>query len=161
MPGMIRDPFGLNRLGTGNVDGTTSYTRPGADHDWLADENATLQWLRDETVTAPYPVPPPFLDTRMAAQQAFFTYDACLSGGIPLDLAMPGVLPRNGGGFRQAAIPILRHIILPNEWRLDVLTALRVMGITAATLFPGLDGLGRAARISALLPNELEDHLGA
>jgi hypothetical protein len=128
-PTMVRDPFGLDRLGTADIDGKVSYTRPGADSDWLANENATLQWLRDETVTAPYPVPPPFLDTRMAAQQAFFTYDACLNGGIPRELAIPGVLPQSDRGFTPSAIPILRHIILPNEWRLDVLNALRVMGI--------------------------------
>jgi hypothetical protein len=160
-PTMLRDPFGLDRLGTADTDGTVSYTRPGADSDWLTNENATLKRLRDETVTAPYPVPPPFLETRMAAQQAFFTYDACLNGGIPPKLAIAGALAESSGGFKPTTMPIVSKIILPNEWRLDVLGALRLMGITAATLFPGLDGLGRAARISALLPYELEDDLGA
>jgi len=154
LPGLIRDPFGLVRFETPNGDGLVSYSRPGADFDWLAHENTRLQRLRDKMETTPYPLPPPFLDTRMAAQQAFFTYDACLNGGIPLELALPDYLV--GPTMR-----VLSKIILPNEWRLDVLNALRVMGITAATLFPGLDGLGRAARMSALLPHELEDDLGA
>jgi hypothetical protein len=71
LPGVIRDPFELMRLEKGNTDGTASYTRPGTDFDWLANENARLQRLRDKMETTPYPLPPPFLDTRMAAQQAF------------------------------------------------------------------------------------------
>jgi hypothetical protein len=157
----LRDPFGLVRHQTYNQQGELiEDSHPGADFDWLADENRNLQWLRDQQIKIPYPVMPPSLDDRMNAQQAFFTYDAALDGGIPRDLALPATVIGDTGAS-AVGWPVLKKITLPHEWRLDVLTALRKMGVTAAALFPGLDGLGRAARLSAYLPDELEDQLGA
>lgn len=42
----------------------------------------------------------------------------------------------------------LRKIRLPCSWRSEVLFALNKMNITAETLFPGLDGCGRATRVN-------------
>jgi len=39
----------------------------------------------------------------------------------------------------------LTKLIIPRERKLDFLSRLRTMNITAASLFPGLDGLGRSA----------------
>lgn len=34
---------------------------------------------------------------------------------------------------------------LPASWRTDVMDSLRLMGVSEANLFPGLDGVGREA----------------
>lgn len=156
----LRDPFGLVRHTGYAEDGLVIDHHPGAEFDWVAEENAQFRRLRDDRVAMPYPVVPPILDDRMAAQQAFFTYDGALRGGIPSELAIPAPV-LHGRSAHVVGWPILKRITLPNEWRRDVLRALRDMGVTAASLFPGLDGLGRAARMSSYLPDELEDQLGA
>ena len=67
----------------------------------------------------------------MTNQQAVFTCDAALDGGIPFDL--------EAGGYRM-----LRRIELPNEWREEALRILRLMGISPQMIYPGLDGLGQS-----------------
>lgn len=56
----------------------------------------------------------------------------------------------------------LRRIVLPHQWRTDVLFHLAKMNITGATLFPGLDGVGRAARHAVTLKNypTMQGYLG-
>ena len=140
----LRDPFGVMTLGTATVDDEqTLLDYPGVRHDWIEGENATIRNLRRNRVPDPYPIAADSLNGRQAAQQAFFTFDGRLEGGIQYE------------DLEQ----ILR-IYLPQAWRIEVMTALRTMGITAASLFPGLDGLGRFARAAAGLPDELEDQLG-
>lgn len=40
----------------------------------------------------------------------------------------------------------LKKIIMPNEWREEVIKDLQLINITSATLFPGLDGFARSLR---------------
>jgi hypothetical protein len=143
LPFGLRDPFGIISRGTMTVDGEVIRDYPGFDYDWIEDENATIRDLRRDRNPDPYPIAPDSLNGRQAAQRAFFTFDGRLEGGIPYE-----------------DLELILRIYLPQAWRTDVMTALRTMGITAASLFPGLDGLGRFARAAASLPDELEDQLG-
>lgn len=139
----MRDPWGLiaetETSATGDV--TTSF--PGVGFDWRSAENRRLLDLRAQKCAMPYPLLPPTLTERMSAQQAVFTYDAALEGGVP-----------------YRTLPTMHRYVLPNSWRVPVLGALRTMGLSASSLFPGLDGIGRAAALSVDLPDELEDQLG-
>jgi hypothetical protein len=118
---------------------------------------------------SPWPMPllPHWLDARMAAQQAVFTAvgeiqrpaDAVL-GPSEYSQDPPG---RNTLKNPQRSVPadrlerlglptsgvsetwqVIRKIRLPAEWRSEALDALDRMGINQASLFPGLDGIGRA-----------------
>jgi hypothetical protein len=48
----------------------------------------------------------------------------------------------------MAELPLVLKVRLPPEWRREVLRTLALMGITAASLFPGTGGVAQhAARI--------------
>jgi FRG domain len=81
----------------------------------------------------PLPVAPVRPDGRMIAQQTILTVDARLNGGIPHPLRTPEHLP------------LVLKIELPAAWRRDVLRNLDLMGITAASLFPGASGVAQDA----------------
>jgi hypothetical protein len=84
----------------------------------------------------PLPVSPVRPDARMTAQQTILTVDARLEGGISYPLRTP------------ANLPLLLKVNLPAEWRREALRTLALMGITAASLFPGTAGVAQhAARI--------------
>lgn len=149
-----RDPFGLRRSTEVSSDGSEVVTYPGVPDTWLADENDFVRSLRDQGINWPCPVPPVGRNARLDAQQAYFTYDPALNGGVPVEnMYIPGL---DG----KTKFPTIGRILLPEDWRVEVLAALRSMGITPASMFPGLDGLGRGAWLSASLPDELEDQLG-
>jgi hypothetical protein len=84
----------------------------------------------------PLPISPVRPDERMTAQQTILTVDARLEGGVPYPLKTP------------AHLPLVFKVNLPAEWRREVLRTIALMGITAASLFPGTSGVAQhAARI--------------
>lgn len=75
----------------------------------------------------------PFRKTaRLAAQQGYFT------------VATSPLAPHDA--LLAAAGAILRRWVVPAHLKPTVLLHLRTMNVTAASLFPGLDGLGRSTR---------------
>ena len=96
----------------------------------------------------------------MAAQQTIFTLAGEVESVID-DLfdkdKWPPPVERMPGAFitgtDSTAWPLdwpgqlLTKLRLRSEWRSEALKALDKMGLTAASLFPGLDGLGRATSL--------------
>ena len=88
---------------------------------------------------------PPILRTaeatstdRMIAQQGVFTYSTQLLMDHVRPLIELEQLAKN------PVRPVVRKVIIPNEMKYEILRKLKRMNITAATLFPGLDGLGQS-----------------
>ena len=108
----------------------------------------------------PLPTIPFGQDTRMAAQQTIFTLAGDVEAVID-DLfdkeKWPSPVERLPGGFivgSDSTVWPLEHpgqlltkIRLRSPWRGEALKALEKMGLTAGSLFPGLDGLGRATSL--------------
>jgi hypothetical protein len=67
---------------------------------------------------------------RLAAQQGYFT--------------VAGHPQREHDALLQEAGAILRRWVIPPDMKTSILAHLRVMNVSAQTLFPGLDGLGRS-----------------
>jgi len=95
----------------------------------------------------PFPFAPNWVDQRMAAQQSVFTvagdvgypierlsYQRNRTFGVDQDIRnwLTELKPRE----------IFRKFIVPNELKSDLQFYLHRVGISAASLFPGLDGLG-------------------
>ena len=72
--------------------------------------------------------------TRMIAQHGLFTF--CFSHGNDHDQLLEEYLKLPNPGCRN-------RLVIPSEMKLDVLRHLATMGITAATLFPGADGVAQ------------------
>lgn len=125
-----------------------------------AEENETLREAIRGGNGWPLPILPLGYGHRMAAQQAVFV---CAT---KIDFALQALLdkaqwpqPERPERFvdqmerEQAAYPldhpfqVIKQIRLPGAWRTDALRTLRQMGIAEETLFPGLDGAGRASRM--------------
>ncbi len=77
-------------------------------------------------------------DERMVAQQGVLTYVNTLDGVIPKNVTREG---KGGRRFR-----LLRKYELDPSLRTESLRRLGRMGLSYATLFPGLDGIGEAVR---------------
>lgn len=108
----------------------------------------------------PLPVLPLAYDGRMAAQQAVFV---CAT---QIDFRLEAL--RDAATWPEAVAPerfaervsaqraeyplehpyqLIKRVRLPAAWRSDALKTLRQMGIAEETVFPGLDGAGRASRM--------------
>jgi hypothetical protein len=74
----------------------------------------------------------------MLSQRAIFTFDGALVGGIPNPLADP---------FGSGLGDVVKRIDLAPSWREEAFTSLAAMGIGAETLFPGMDGIGKATQV--------------
>jgi hypothetical protein len=105
----------------------------------------------------PLPMVPFNVDTRMAAQQAAFLVATSLD--FPVDALLDGQRwPEQAQAdrfaedlARRAAVyplrepyQLIKRIRLPYGWRERALRTLARMGITEDTMFPGVDGAGRA-----------------
>jgi hypothetical protein len=57
---------------------------------------------------------------------------------------------------------VVRKVRLPHEWRTEALKSLAEMNITGNSLFPGLDGVGRATEVymQTLAPSSMREYLG-
>lgn len=108
----------------------------------------------------PLPVLPLAYDARMAAQQAVFLCATQLDFPLEelLDKANWPVAVKPQRFVEQLEEQereypldephqLIKRIRMPRAWRADALRTLRQMGISEETLFPGLDGVGRASRM--------------
>ncbi len=105
----------------------------------------------------PLPILPFNVDARMAAQQAAFLVstsfdfriDALKDKALWPKQAEPhpwevDMAPRIGVTRLDEPHRLIKRIRLPYAWRERALHSLKRMGITEATMFPGVDGAGRA-----------------
>lgn len=130
--------------------------------DWTKHQEAFAEQVAAHMVEYPLPVQPKDLDDRMRAQQAAFTLHGDLQAaskplptsefwktpGICID--KKGEIQKREPGKAPEIHKRLRRIVLKSQWRTTILRALERMNITYGTLFPGLDGIGRATGIHAI-----------
>jgi hypothetical protein len=152
-PGTI-DHLGVIPLITHSKDGTKTVQYPGRDRNRRRDETELLRWVIEERRFWPLPVIPFDRDPRMLAQQAVFTCSGDLE--VPLDVLCDVSGEADGAGedestskepsewLRATLDQMMVKVRLPFAWRQEALMSLRRMGITAESLFPGLDGIGAA-----------------
>ena len=111
------------------------------------------------------PLPLPILspDSRMTAQQACFVCLGRLGCDPPIlsillnpeaypECNIESQLPKMpvqepDGSMTNRLVPLIRKIRLRKEWRDEVLATLALFNVSADTLFPGLDGVGRATEV--------------
>lgn len=139
------------------ANGVTTSSYPSREKYRRDHENELLRWAMINQSGWPLPTIPFDQDPRMSAQQAVLTLSGDITAVIDnlfdKDLwpkpvpRMPGATPVSTD---SAILPLefpgklINKIRLRREWRETALESLAMMGITAASLFPGLDGLGRA-----------------
>jgi len=153
------DHLGIMGHSTTDADGNTTTRTPALEVRLRDRENEFLRWAIRTNCRWPLPVIPLDADARMTAQQTVLT---CIGDVLePVDRALLHFedwrqvqrAEKPPGGFivgtdstlyplREPADLVVK-VQLPREWRQQVLQALGSMGIDAATLFPGLDGVGR------------------
>lgn len=147
-------PFGRDHMGVKAYTETdqnqqTFTTYPGryyTDDHAVAEENELLRKIIVDESISPLPLPILRPDRRMAAQQACFV--AC--GKLTAERGMTGVellmsaktTTLRGKEWPQP--PSVKKIRIPTAWHDKMRTSLAMMNITADTLFPGLDGVGKA-----------------
>jgi hypothetical protein len=83
-------------------------------------------------------ITPQRMTTRMAAQQGL--YSICKSPLMAHDEAISNVLPS------EKRDDYFRRLTIPGRLKREVARQLQYMNITASSLFPGIDGLGRQLR---------------
>jgi FRG domain len=141
-------------------DGNTITTYPTRTQYRRDRENELLRWSMTHSSRWPLPTIPFDQDARMSAQQTIFTLAGEVTAVID-DLfdrdKWPPPVDRMPGGFIAGSDStiwpldhpgqLLTKIRMRSEWRNEALEALAKMGLTAASLFPGLDGLGRATSL--------------
>lgn len=97
--------------------------------------------LRGRSLDAIFPVEPFNFDSRQSSQQSLFLFAG--STARPFMDVLDG-LPSDDWPFPQ---PRLAKLVLPDAVRDEALDDLWSMNVTPASLFPGLDGLGRTTRL--------------
>jgi len=99
--------------------------------------------LETKEIKAVYPIEAAQHNERSASQQAVFTFCTHILSdhGVVIEEAFQG---------QEESYP-LHKVIVPSRLKNEYLSRLRIMNITASSLFPGLDGLGRAGRDYARL----------
>ncbi len=122
-------------------------------------ENETLREAIRSGGRWPLPMLPFNVDARMAAQQAAFLVATAID--FPIDaLRDKARWPPQAKAdrfaadlARRAAVTplsephqLIKRVKLPRAWREQALHSLRRMGITEDTVFPGVDGAGRATK---------------
>jgi len=162
-PVMVGMPW--DHLGVMSVEGEDEHGEPLVMYPWtelrrVEVENETLREAIRGGNGWPLPILPLGYDARMAAQQAVFVCATQIA--FPLDALLDkGEWPKPTKPERfveqmtkqQAEYPleqpfqVLKKIHLRAAWRDDALRTLRQMGIAEETMFPSLDGVGRAARM--------------
>lgn len=151
------DHLGTMASTTTDKDGNSSTTYPSRSLYRQDRENDILRWAIQVKSHCPLPTMPFQQDARMAGQQTVMTLMGDLDTVLDdwFDKAkwkfpdhMPGQMI---AGTDSTIWPLdhpsqlLKKIRLRHEWRHQALQSLELMGITASSLFPGLDGIGRAA----------------
>jgi hypothetical protein len=107
-------------------------------------EKYTLDGLKKPTTSNRYPIAilPPHTNDRIIAQQGSFTIHGHES------IALDELAQRRGSSIRLARITIDRANI-PHLWR-----ELELMGISEASLFPGLESLAHVIKWFGQLPGK-------
>jgi hypothetical protein len=118
--------------------------------DRLNEDNTLVKKLISGSIEFPLPVMPWNVDARMAAQQGLFTVSGALDERPLEELLKP--LSSFAAGSPVAPFGSKqRHFLIkfriPATWRREILRSLSRMGITAGSLFPGLDGVGEATTL--------------
>jgi hypothetical protein len=154
------DHTGTMAHSVADADGNTTVTYPTRTQYRRDRENELLRWAITHGARWPLPTIPFDQDPRMTAQQTIFTLVGDIASQVD-DLfekdKWPPPVERMPGGFitgtDSTAWPLefpgqlLTKIRLRSAWRNEALKALEKMGLTSASLFPGLDGLGRATSL--------------
>ena len=154
------DHTGTRPLSIRDANGDTTISYPTLDLYRRDRENALLRSAMTQRSRWPLPTIPFDQDSRMAAQQTIFTLagdvDAVIDDLLDKD-SWPPTPEEMPGGFvtgtdstfwpLESPEQLITKICLRSEWRSPALQALAKMGLTAASLFPGLDGLGRATSL--------------
>ncbi len=153
-PGMPWDHTGTMARGGSQGEDPTYPTRTVYRRD---QENELLRWAITQQSRWPLPSIPFNQDDRMSAQQTIFTLIGDVSSVTdelfdketwPVQQPMPGgFLTGTDAWPLDHAAQLLIKIRLQSAWRKEALWTLAKMGITAASIFPGLDGLGRATSL--------------
>ncbi|MFN8133114.1 MAG: FRG domain-containing protein [Solirubrobacteraceae bacterium] len=160
MLGQPWDYLGFLEIVGQDAQGNEVIVRPGVELSQKDAENENLRAAIRGGNGWPLPLLPLAYDARMAAQQAVFV------SATQLDFALEALLdkdlwpqPEAPNRFvdqlkqQEAEYPLaepyqlIKRVRLPYAWRGDALRTLRQMGIAEETLFPGLDGAGRATRM--------------
>lgn len=159
LPPLPWDHLGTYMLSRLRSDGQLEETYPIREQyrtDW---ENKYLRWAISKRSRWPFPTIPFNQDARMAAQQTIFTLvgdvDAVIDDLFDKDKWPPLERPPDSfaTGPDAEALPLewpgqlLTKIRLRAEWRAEALVTLGAMGLTASSIFPGLDGIGRATSL--------------
>jgi hypothetical protein len=97
-------------------------------------------------------VSPLRLNARMVAQQGFFLCELCddrYNFGLDFSQILKWMMmhPETSDGPHIPDRPVVRKLVLQRHLRIAFLKKLRVMNIHRASLFPGLDGLGKSLRL--------------
>ena len=153
------DHLGIFRTTSTDADGAVTVTFDSDGVDRRAVESRLMvEYMRSDRRT-PHPGIPSTMDARMLDQQTVMTCDARLDGGTPFPLYLYDQTTSELEGY--VLPPILKKITITADMRWKALTAVRSMGITYDSLFPGLDGLGRATTLMATadLPATMRDVL--
>jgi FRG domain len=141
---------------------------------WYEQQNGLYHLVSSEGYKCPLPVYPKEQDARMIAQRAAFTCHGYL-GSERFDISsieqdwssLPELLMGLNGEFlpggkaknedRQwAPSPpggLIRKIVIPRAFREQLLGQLLAMHISYDTLFPGIEGLGKNARLRLMTGN--------
>jgi hypothetical protein len=122
------------------------------------DQNRLFSLTRIMGWSWPIAVWPPEPDARMGTQQAVFTYTGALAEPVsnladkdrwrrpPTDFLREGAMTEERFSSLQPGA-LIKKVILPLSWKLEAIESLRLMGISAASLFPGLEGIGLATAL--------------
>lgn len=113
-----------------------------SDVDLAYEHDHLTKWLYDSgprwpAVTMAAPAGLPELSVRQVSQQAVFLISGDPSTSLLANLASLGT-------DTEPVAAHARCYLVPGAWRGEILTDLRKMNITRATLFPGIDGFARS-----------------
>ena len=122
-----------------------------------------IRHVIENEIIIPLPLPILSPDSRMTAQQACFVCLGKLGCDPPIlsillnpeaypQFNTENLLPSNlvyqpGESMTRCLVPLVKKIRLRREWRAEALATLALFNISADTLFPGLDGVGRATEV--------------
>lgn len=122
-----------------------------------------IRHVIENEIIMPLPLPILSPDSRMTAQQACFVCLGKLGCDPPIlsillnpeaypDLNIEEQLPSKfvlqpDESMTKRLVPLVRKIRLRKEWRDEALSTLALFNVSADTLFPGLDGAGRATEV--------------
>jgi hypothetical protein len=152
------DHLGAMGFTVADTEGNSTTSYPATNTYRRERENDILRWAIRAESKCPLPTIPIKQDARMLAQQTIFTLmgkvDFAVDDWFDRDKwEFPELRPGGPAAGTDTTIwplthpaQLLQKIRLRQEWRDKALRHLGILGINESVLFPGLDGIGRAAR---------------